>query len=292
MSFLTTLSRLVADPPPAFLFEVSETGIAYAAAASESADTVRFQPLEPGVLTVSPLHDNVQNPGALAAQVAALIPSSNIKKRRRAALILPDYSARVAVLDFDAFPSDSSEQQSLVRFRLRKSVPFDVDSAAVSYYVQPHQPRGKIDVVVAVMALEIVARYEAPFRAAGYAPGLVTTSALAALSLVPTGGITVLAKLSGRALTVMVLDEKILRLSRCVELDQVSSDEILAVLYPTLAYIEDELKTQATRLSLCGFGSLAGEISAELHLLVEPVRSRLGPVDAHQAGLLGYLEAA
>jgi hypothetical protein len=35
----------------------------------------------------------------------------------RAAVILPDYCARVAVLDFDAFPDDPEEQQALVRFR-------------------------------------------------------------------------------------------------------------------------------------------------------------------------------
>ena len=40
------------------------------------------------------------------------------KKRREAALILPDYCARVAVLDFDSFPADPKEQLSLVRFRL------------------------------------------------------------------------------------------------------------------------------------------------------------------------------
>ena len=52
-------------------------------------------------------------------------------------LILPDYCARVAVLDFDTFPSDPAEQLALVRFRIKKSVPFDVDSAIVSYVEQP-----------------------------------------------------------------------------------------------------------------------------------------------------------
>ena len=50
------------------------------------------------------------------------------------------------------------------------------------------------------------ARYEAPFRAAGFHPGYVTTSALAALNLVPDSGVTVFAKLSGHTLTVVVLD--------------------------------------------------------------------------------------
>ena len=51
-------------------------------------------------------------------------------------LVLPDYCARVAVLDFDAFPSNPAEQLSLVRFRMKKSVPFDVEDSAISYYAQ------------------------------------------------------------------------------------------------------------------------------------------------------------
>ena len=79
------------------------------------------------------------------------------------------------MLDFDSFPTDAKEQLSLVRFRLKRSVPFDVESAAVSYCAQPAADK-KVDVVVVMAPLEIVARYEAPFRAAGMNPGLVTTS--------------------------------------------------------------------------------------------------------------------
>ena len=119
------------------------------------------------------------------------------------ALILPDYSTRISVLDFDSFPTDAKEQLALVRFRLKRSVPFDVESAAVSYWAQTGE-KGKMDVVVVMAPLEIVSRYEAPFRAAGMNPGLVTTSSLAALELAPEAGLSVIAKLTGHVLTVMV----------------------------------------------------------------------------------------
>ena len=64
-----------------------------------------------------------------------------------------------------------------------------------------------MDVVVVMAPLEIVARYEAPFRAAGMNPGLVTTSSLAALELAPEAGLSVLAKLTGRVLTVLVREK-------------------------------------------------------------------------------------
>src|SRR5438105_2702731 len=140
-------------PPPGYAFELSEAGIAFAKIGAPM--QINFQPFEPGVLSVSPVHDNIQKPELLSEQIKALVPANGSRKRR-AALILPDYSSRVAVIDFDAFPSTHEEQRALVRFRMKKSVPFDVDTAMVSYYAQTRAGADKrIEVVVAIMATEI-----------------------------------------------------------------------------------------------------------------------------------------
>jgi type IV pilus assembly protein PilM len=289
MSFLNTL---LGDPPPAWAFEVSEAGIAFGKSAMPGELT--FRPLPEGAISVSPLRDNVQSPDVLAREVAALAPPL-ASRRHRAALILPDYCARTAVLDFDAFPANLDEQRALVRFRMKKTVPFELESAIVSHYQQPAGAGEKIDVVVALIPQEIVARYEAPFRAAGFQPGLVTTSALAALHMVAPDGITMLAKLGGHTLSVMVLRGSVLKLARCVELVTATAYEILSVLYPTVAYIEDELHARPQRLLLCGLGRLADEEAplwrAELGVEVEPLRSRYGTPSWTNAGLLGYMES-
>ena len=132
-------------------------------------------------------------------------------------------------------------------------MPFDVESAAVSYFVQASEGK-KVDVVVVVAPLEMVSRYEAPFRAAGLNPGLVTTSSLAALNLIDGQGITVVAKITGGALTVMVLEHGRLKLVRCLEVHANDIAEISADLYPTFVYIEDNFGAKAERLLLCGFG--------------------------------------
>jgi type IV pilus assembly protein PilM len=271
-------------------FELSEAGIATARVGAKP--ELGFKPLEPGVLSVSPLRDNVLLPEQLAAAVRSLAPSNGSRRRRDVALILPDYCARVAVLDFDNFPSDTKEQLSLVRFRMKKSVPFDVDSAAVSYWPQPAGAK-KYDVVVAVAPHEIVARYEAPFRAAGMQPGLVTTSSLAALNLVDGGALTVLAKLTGRVLTVVVMERARVKLVRCLELAAPLPSEVAADLYPTFVYVEDNLGAKAERLLLCGFGeqteAARQQFARELEIEVEPLRSTLGVPGDSNAGLLGYL---
>src|SRR5712692_3192288 len=290
---MSALANLLKDPPPSHVFELSEAGIAFARVAEPG--QVNFTPLEAGALQVSPVHDNVHQAEALQARIDAIAPPNGHRKRR-ATLILPDYCARVGVLDFDNFPAAHEEQIALLRFRMKKSVPFEVDSAMVSYHAQPRKSAGnKIEVVVAVMAAEIVARYEAPFRSVGFHPGYVSTSALAALNLLSPDQVTLLVKLSGRTLSAMVLDGSAVKLARCVEMDSAGLEEIESVLHPTIAYIEDELSTTPKRLVLCGFGpesaDLARRWQEEWGVAVEPLRSRFGTPSQSNAGLLGYLES-
>lgn len=292
MSLLDSVSRLFRDPPPAHIFEVSPQCLAYARL--EHPQDVQYRDFGPGVVKVSPLKDNIQQPEAFTQAIEALtsqLPLS--KKPRPAALILPDYAARLQVLDFDTFPSNPEEQQALVRFRMKKSIPFDVESAAVSYYQQPSSSK-KIEVVAASMSLEIAGRYESPFRAAGFHPGLVTTSALAALSLAPRIGLNMIAKLSPGTLTVLVVDGESLRLVRCVELEDGSLEELTSLMHPTLVYVEDELKRRPDRLFLCGFGSDTPQVAAswqqELGVPAEALQSSYGMPTRLNAGLLGYLQ--
>lgn len=291
--FLEKVKGLLQDPPPAMAFEISEGGIAAARIGSHA--ELGFQPLKSGTVTVSLLKENVNDAGDFAEAVRALTAAQPARKRRDVALILPDFSTRISVLDFDSFPSDPKEQASLIRFRLKRSVPFDVDSAALSYHAQSAGHK-KIDVVAVMAPWEIVARYEAPFRALGMNPGLVTTSSMAALELAPDGGgVTVIAKISGHVLTVLVRDKAALRLVRCLELASQQLDDVAAVLLPTFVYVEDNLGGRAERLLLCGFGGGSEEaqrrFQEELGVEVEPVRSPLGAPGENNAGLLGYLRS-
>ena len=288
MPLWNQISRLVKDSGSSYVFELSEAGLAFA-----HDGTPEFEPFAAGTLAVSPVEDNVLQPTAIAAAIERAAPRNGSNKRRPAAVILPDYAARVTVLDFDSLPQAPEERLSLVRFRVKKTIPFNIDSAAVSYHVQPapsHAGGGKkIEVVAVTVALEVIARYEALFRAAGFHPGVITTSALAALNLYAGEGVAVFAKLSGRILTVAVLAENSIKLFRCVALEEASEPEILAVLHPTLAYVEDELGSPARKLILCGFpdGSPAG-----MNCEIEPLRSNFGSPGPFNSGLLGYLEGA
>jgi len=291
---LDSLKSLIHEPPPAMAFEVSEAGIAVARIGSKA--EIEFRPLKPGVLAVSPVKENVVDPDEFSMAVRRLTAGQGKQKRKDAALILPDFSTRIAVLDFDEFPSDAKEQLSLVRFRLKRSVPFDVDEAAVGYFPQPSGNGKRCDVLVVMAPLEIVARYEAPFRAAGLNPGFVTTSSIAALELAPEAGLSVLAKITGQVLTVIVRDKSAIKLVRCLELASQELEDIAAVLLPTFVYVEDNLNGRVENLILCGFGGAASDeaqrrFAEELSVPVDVLRSPLGVPGENDAGLLGYLRS-
>ncbi len=293
------LKSLVADPPPEAVFEVSARGIAWSPTRRPH---LEWTPLQEGALEISPLENNVRDPEAFAAAVRAAAGDGEGRgRRRRAALILPDYCARVTVLDFDSFPDEPQEQLQLVRFRIRRVVPFDIENAVVACYPQPRQDGSKrIEVAAAVVNMDVASHYETPFRAAGLHCGFVTLSALAALSLPPAEepsrhGPRVVAKLGGGALAVSLLEGARLRLYRCVQLGEEGLEEATSVLATTLAYAEDELGERAAGIQACGLGREQQDWierwREEFRIPLCGVRGRFGQPSPYNAGLLGYLES-
>jgi type IV pilus assembly protein PilM len=286
------------DPPPEFVFEIAADGIAMARTRPPSA--LQTVPLPAGIIAPSPVRENILDPEAFADAVRRLVPPpAGRNGKRRAALILPDNCVRIAVLDFDSLPAKEEERRPLINFRLRKSVPFDIDDAALSYF-----PQADNKVIVAVAPSEIVAHYEAPFRTAGFDTGLVTVSSLAMLDLLPVTGSIVIARVSPGALTVLALSDGVVTIVRSLERAHADEDvagvdqsdalaEIIADVFPTLAYIEDQTGSRPGKmfivgLSNAGFGPDARASAQRLaHELEIPVES----LDSAWPGLAGYLES-
>jgi type IV pilus assembly protein PilM len=282
MSGFDNILGLLKDPPPEFAFEIAADGVAMSRTRPPAA--LQYVPLAPGIVAPSPVRENLLDPAAFAEVVRKLVPPATGRGRRGATLILPDNSVRITVLDFDKLPQKEEELRSLIQFRLRKSVPFDVDEAALSWYIQPGNK-----VIAALAPAEIVAHYEAPFRAAGLQPGMVTVSSLAMLDLLPTQGSVVVARRSAGVLTVLALESGVVTLARALELPEDSADpldEIAADVYPTLAYIEDQTGKRPERLTIAGFGA-EGE-SAAVRLAVE-LDLPVDAMDEPYPGLAGYL---
>src|SRR6202042_1489340 len=93
----------------------------------------------------------------------------------------PDSAGGGLFVDFDQLPTKVVEALPVVRFRLKKLLPFDADDAMVSYQVMSNE-KGSIKLLAVAMPKAVLEEYEAVVLAAGYLPGAVLPSTLAALA--------------------------------------------------------------------------------------------------------------
>src|SRR5271165_4056699 len=122
------------SPRPRVACEVTAERVVAARAGegAQSLEAVSAQNLAAGALTPGLQHANVISREAL---VTALRDSlAEVAGRSRdITLVIPDASTRILLLDFERLPERADDADSVVRFRLKKSLPFDVDASAVSF---------------------------------------------------------------------------------------------------------------------------------------------------------------
>jgi type IV pilus assembly protein PilM len=239
--------------PPAAV-EIAPEGVLAAASTGAGQPCVHaFAPLVAGAVTPAIEGTNLHSPDAVSAAIRTAL--DEVSPRTHAVtLILPDTLVRVFMLDFDSIPAKASEAIAVVRFRLRKMVPFDVEPAAVSYQVLS-QSATECKVLAAVVPGPVLAEYESAVRAAGYEPGAVLSSSLAALEAVDEMEAVMAAHLSAHAITTTITNGQDLLLYRTLDLPQDPHQrfyEIQRSIAVASAYYEDKLGSRPRRLHYAG----------------------------------------
>jgi type IV pilus assembly protein PilM len=182
---------------------------------------------------------------------------------------------RVLLLDFDTLPAKTADVLPILRFRLRKLVHFDVDDAALSWQVLPKgQDDTLVRTVVAVMPAAVRAEYEDAVREAGYEPGAVLSSSLAALAAVPGEEPALLVNRNANCITTAIVRGSQLLLFRTMELGEsgvntetgeAQAAELQQTVSVAMAYYEDTLASTAHTIYSVGPGG-AGELDRLLAL--------------------------
>lgn len=214
--------------------------------------------------------------------------------------ILPDAAARVVLLDFETLPTKVEEAESVVRFRLRKSLPFDVDKAKVSYQAQT-SPAG-MRVVAAVALNSVLEDYEAAFVEAGFTPGVVLPSMLAALGGAPAERPTLVVKVDVRTTSIAILDKQQLLLFRTLENARgvaISGEQLAEDVYPSVVFFQDTYSTNIQQIFVAGVSdmdaaapALHAQTGAEVRELVTASQLGLGGGSIpkwRMAGVVGAL---
>jgi hypothetical protein len=123
---------------------------------------------------------NLADPAAFTHVLRSLLEKAGALAAGRVGLVLPDPVARVALLPAaDVAAKTRAATEELIRFRLRKSVPFDIREARI-VFASPGT-RSDDPVVVAAIFKPVLEAYEGACREAGVHPGLVELSGLTLL---------------------------------------------------------------------------------------------------------------
>jgi type IV pilus assembly protein PilM len=239
--------------PPAAVEITPEGVLAAAIPALGQPPVYAFQALPPGALLPGIGEPNLRTPDLVAGAIRTAL--NEVSPRTRAVtLIIPDTVVRVFVLDFDSLPAKPAEAYPVLRFRLRKMVPFDVEHAGLSYQVLLEK-KDEVKVLAAVLPGPVLAEYEGAVRAAGYEPGAVLPSSLAALAAVDSLGAMLIANLSPLALTTSISNGQDLLLYRTLDLPDdpiLGLEEVRRGVAVAAAYYEDKLGSRPTQLYFAG----------------------------------------
>jgi type IV pilus assembly protein PilM len=155
----------------------------------------------------------------------------------------------------------------MLRWKLKKSVPFEADETLISYMRQAAREAG-VDVVTALARLRIIREYESLVEGIGLFPGVVLSSSLAAISLLEDEKPTLLARVSGSTLTTAIVRGEVLCGYRCTELPahgtNLTPQMLLDEIFPVAAYYQDTWQETIKAVRLAGLGSRLPEFSKPL----------------------------
>jgi type IV pilus assembly protein PilM len=224
------------------------------------------QELAPGTVVPDLVENNLRQRAAVTEALQETLRSVASRSHDVIAIV-PDAAVRVVLLEFDTLPSDAEEAASVVRFRMKKSLPFDVDKARVSYHAQ--KANDGVRVVAAVALASVVEDYEAAFRDAGFSPGVVLPSMLAALGAAEGQRPTLVVKVDARTTSIAILNADQLQLFRTLENTRgvtVTGDQLAEDVYPSVVFFQDTYHLNIEKIFVSGIsdtGSAAPALRAQ-----------------------------
>jgi len=218
--------------------------------------------LAPGSVVPDLVENNLRQRSAVRGGIESAL--GDVAGRSKDVIaIVPDAAVRVMLVEFDALPSDHEEALGVVRFRLKKSLPFDVEKAKVSYHA--HKLSDEVRVVAAVALGSVIEDYEAAFHDAGFNPGVVLPSTLAALGAADGKRPTLVVKVDAHTTSIAILNEGQLQLFRTLENTRgvtISGEQLAEEVYPSVVFFQDTYHLNIEQIYVAGLPESGGAAPA------------------------------
>lgn len=138
--------------------------------------------LPAGLVTPALNQPNITDRAAVSAALGRVLSQLG-GRPGRVALVVPDGAARVSLVKFDKVPAKAEDLGQLIRWQVKKSVPFPLEQAQVTWTRGATDASGGVEFVVAIARRDIIEEYEAVCQAANAQAGLVDLATLNLINL-------------------------------------------------------------------------------------------------------------
>jgi type IV pilus assembly protein PilM len=292
MSILSTLHE---SPAPAAAVEITADRVSAASLERRGGQAVvsahASEPLPEGALVPSLTGANVHDRPTVLGALGRVL--ERIGRPRRIGLVVPDVIARVSLVRFEQVPSRAQDLEQLVRWQVRKTAPFPIEDAQVSYVSGLRAEDGQ-EFLVTLARRDVIAEYENLCAEAGAHAGIVDLSTINVINVVLAGSAAptadwLLVNITGTYTSIALLrgPHLILFRNRAADTEGTLAD----LVHQTAMYYEDRLKGAGfARVFLSGAGAeeadRAGEIDQIRHSLEERLRTPVDMVDPRAAAPL------
>jgi len=286
---MSLLASWLASPPPDAAVEIAPERVSAAALVARgsrgSGLAVRsyaVEPLPPGAVAASLASHNIVDHQAVTAAVRAVLGRLDTRVAR-VALIIPDLAAKVSLLHFDQVPARRDDLDHLVRWQVRKSAPFSIDEACVSYTPGARGADGSGEFVVVLARRDIVEEYERVCADAGAYAGLVDLATFSVLNLVlasssvPASDWLAVHMRPEYTSIAIVRGADVIFFRNRPEGDEESLTDLV---HQTAMYYQDRLSGQGfARVLLGGSGRAPGAVDLARQSLEERLGTAVEPID-------------
>jgi type IV pilus assembly protein PilM len=282
---MSLLASWLASPPLDAAIEIAPEAVSIAVLGGRGQNAVvqgyAVEPMPSGAVVPSLTAVNMLNRDVVVRSLRAACDSVGVRPRR-VALVLPDLVGKVSLVRFEQTPARRDDLDQLIRWQMKKSTPFPIDDACVTYSPSSRGGDGDEFVVIAARR-EIIREYEGVCEEVGIEAGLVDLATFGVVNLFLSSGPAA----SGDWLVVHMRPEYtsivILRGEDLIFFrNRAEGDEeaLQDVVHQTAMYYQDRLGGRGfSRILLGGLGKTAGAVDMARRNLEEHMGSVVEPID-------------